>query len=221
MARKSKFSSLVEHIYLLFACGLSLVQPPVQQLSLQIMRSMPAPLLGTLGWPFQASPSAYSFNEKSSALVPIHPFPSAEDVHEFLKLYCSDHETLVVSPYTSESHTLDLNTLETPQQLMAKALTLMASLRPDYALAPYSEAFNWSTVINALDVLVKEQKFTWTSQEFYIIVFRSQLAPTADYLLLGEMDERSHVEATKSGGLLKYWFGEPDADGHNLATCNL
>lgn len=104
---------------------------------------------------------------------------------------------------------------------MAKALTLMASLRPDYALAPYSEAFNWSTVINALDVLVKEQNFTWTRQEFYIIVFRSRLAPTADYLLLGEMDERSHVEATKSGGLLKYWFGEPDAEGHNLATCNL
>lgn len=182
---------------------------------------MPAPLLGTLGWPFQASRSAYSFDEKSSAIVPIHPFPSAKDVHEFLRLYCSENENLIVSPYTSPSHTLDLNTLEIPQQLMAKALTLMASLRPDYALAPYSEAFNWSTVINALDVLVEEQDFTWTRQEFYIIVFRSRLAPTADYLLLGEMDERSHVEATKSGGLLKYWFGEPDAEGHNLATCNL
>ena len=33
------------------------------------------------------------------------------------------------------------------------------------------------------------------------------------------LDKNSHAEAVRSGGLLKYWYGEPDAEGANLATC--
>ena len=33
------------------------------------------------------------------------------------------------------------------------------------------------------------------------------------------VNRRSHAEATQSGGLLKYWFGVPDTEGRNLATC--
>ncbi len=180
---------------------------------------MKTSLLGTLGWPFQASQSAYGFDVKSAALVPLHPVPTSEDVYEYLKLYCSPELLLVVSPYTSLFHLLDLNSLEMPQQLMAKALTLMTSIKPDYALVPYSEAFNWPTVMNALRSLMKDQGISWRRQEFYIIIFRSTLAPTTNYMQLGEMDEKAHIEATKSGGLLKYWFGEPDLEGNNLATC--
>lgn len=54
-----------------------------------------------------------------------------------------------------------------------------------------------------------------------IVVFRSQVPPTTSRHALGELDQRSHAEAMKSGGLLKYWFGMPDADGRNLATCTL
>lgn len=33
------------------------------------------------------------------------------------------------------------------------------------------------------------------------------------------VNRHSHAEATQSGGLLKYWFGVPDTEGRNLATC--
>ena len=68
-----------------------------------------------------------------------------------------------------------------------------------------------------LQVIATDTKFP--SSKFYIVVFRSQLQQSTDRLELGAMDERSHAEANKSGGLLKYWFGSADAEGRNLATC--
>lgn len=50
-------------------------------------------------------------------------------------------------------------------------------------------------------------------------MFRSVLRPEADLTRLRVLDERSHEEAVGSGGLLKYWFGEGNARGENLATC--
>lgn len=50
-------------------------------------------------------------------------------------------------------------------------------------------------------------------------MFRSVLRPEADLTRLRVLDERSHEEAVDSGGLLKYWFGEGNARGENLATC--
>lgn len=126
---------------------------------------------------------------------------------------------VVASPYTSLSHLLDLRTLNIPQQLFAKALTRLEATRPDYATAPYIDSFNWAIVFEYLKDLAQQRSHTWQRQHFYIIVFRSQIPPTTDRLELGELDQRSHAEATKSGGLLKYWFGTPDENGRNLATC--
>lgn len=57
---------------------------------------------------------------------------------------------------------------------------------------------------------------TW---KYYVIVFRSQIKPGTERPYLGLLDEGAHVEAVEAGGLLKYWFGVPDAEGRNLATC--
>lgn len=126
---------------------------------------------------------------------------------------------LVVSPYTSRPHLLDLNTLNEAQQLLAKSLTVLSSIRADYATTPYIHAFNWPTVFNTLKGLATSSNHTWQPQSFYIVVFRSRIPPTTSRLQLGELDQRSHAEATKGGGLLKYWFSVPDVDGRNLATC--
>ena len=127
---------------------------------------------------------------------------------------------LVVSPYTTSPHLLDLSTISKPNQLLAMALT---SLRPscdDYATRPYIDAFNWPTVIESLKSLVGgETGYHWLEQAFYVVIFRSRIPPETDRSHLGSLDQASHLDAMQSGGLLKYWFGEPDAVGRNLATC--
>ena len=64
-----------------------------------------------------------------------------------------------------------------------------------------------------------ELNHTWTSQTFYVVIFRSQLKPDIDNDLLYKLDYESHREACESGGLLKYWFGKTDGERRNLATC--
>lgn len=51
---------------------------------------------------------------------------------------------LVVSPYDEVEHLLDLRTVDTANQLLAKALVGLKCLRDDYATAPYVEIFNVS-----------------------------------------------------------------------------
>lgn len=132
----------------------------------------------------------------------------------------SGEEALLVnSPYTSQDHLLHLGSVGKPQRLLAKALTVMAPLRDDYATAPYSDAFNWSSVINALKALVGAESYAWKDQSYYIVVFRSQVPPSTNRSHLAALDKRSHAEAMESGGLLKYWFGTPDVNGRNMATC--
>ena len=132
----------------------------------------------------------------------------------------SNERFLIVSPYISRSHLLDLDTVSTPNQLLAKALTLLKATREDYATAPYQDSFNWTEVLNELKKLcAAEPGFDWQEKTFYIVAFRSKVRPTTDRAHLGALDEASHLEATKGGGLLKYWFGEPDTEGRNLATC--
>lgn len=126
---------------------------------------------------------------------------------------------LVVSPYSSLPHLLDLRRLEESQRLIAKALTVLESARDDYATAPYDQSFNWDGVIGWLKSLLELSEYRWKRQHFYIVVFRSQVPPTTNRTHLGALDQNSHAEATKSGGLLKYWFGVPDENGRNLATC--
>ena len=144
------------------------------------------------------------------------PTPGTVDDHE-----SSDNgkEWLVVSPYLNHPHLLDLATITEPQRLLAKALTVMVPIRLDYATAPYQASFNWSEVIQRLRDLIARTGLFWNHATFYIVVFRSQQLVSTDRTHLGALDERSHAEAMKSGGLLKYWFGVPDENYRNLATC--
>lgn len=127
---------------------------------------------------------------------------------------------LVVSPYLTRPHLLDLHSLSKPVQLVSKALTLLKPTRADYATAPYLDSFNWVAVMERLRGLCEaEIDQPWESQAFYVIVFRSRIPHCTDRSYLGALDELSHAEAMESGGLLKYWFGVPDEYGRNLATC--
>ena len=126
---------------------------------------------------------------------------------------------LISSPYSDPANQLDLRDLDTPFRFLALALTAMRPVRDDYATAPYLESFNWSEVITLLRSICQHAGFEWHEQAFYVVVFRSQLSAKADRNRLGELDQHSHQEACQSGGLLKYWFGSPDAEGNNLATC--
>lgn len=115
----------------------------------------------------------------------------------------SSENLLVVSPYTSQSHLLDLSSVDRPNQLVAKALTTMRPIREDYATAPYKEAFNWTEIMEVLQGLRKQEQYEWEARSFYVVVFKSQVPPTTDKSHLGRLDEKSHEEAMESGGLLK------------------
>ena len=174
----------------------------------------------TAGWPFEAVRSFASAETTEAGLdlvASLQHMPSSQDVWKFLAKYSTSH--LLVSPYLSFDHLLDIRTVEKQEQLMAKALMVLAPVQDDYGSASYLKAFNWPTVIDALRLLVGAEDFVWQEQSFHTIAFRSVLGPMADYARLIGMDEKAHVEATKSGGLLKYWFGEPDINRKNLATC--
>ncbi|KAF2484612.1 hypothetical protein BDY17DRAFT_296000 [Neohortaea acidophila] len=123
------------------------------------------------------------------------------------------------SPYDDPVNHLNLQELELPYRLFALALTQFNNIRPDYATAPYVESFNLPFVFSVLRRLCERHGIHWQRTEFYLVIFRSQLHRTADRVRLGELDKNSHEEACASGGLLTYWFGSPDADMRNLATC--
>lgn len=126
---------------------------------------------------------------------------------------------LVVSPYTEDPHLLDLKAADRAQGLLAKALTRMEPTRNDYATATYSQSFNWTEVMLELKASIAATDSRWIPRTFFIVIFRSQVKATTDRSRLGAFDRSSHAEAMNSGGLLKYWFGVPDKDGRNLATC--
>lgn len=135
---------------------------------------------------------------------------------------------VVVSPYLTTPHLLDLRTLDLPSQLLATVLTYLQPLTPSYATTPYPLAFNWSDLLTIrLPRLIKSHPpalidTVWpsrTTTTFFAVVFLSTRNPGIDSQLLGELDRESHAEAMASGGLLKYWFGSPDEERRNLATC--
>ena len=144
------------------------------------------------------SPDALKFGAAASYQLPSAHSSNCE--HERNE---SSDDFLVVSPYTSRSHLLDLSGLSKANQLLAKALTAMKPVRADYATAPYAQAFNWNTVMDVLQALVGEENYEWEDRSFYVVVFKSRVPPTTDKSHLGRLDERSHEEAMESGGLLK------------------
>ncbi|KAK9327040.1 hypothetical protein V1520DRAFT_84581 [Lipomyces starkeyi] len=126
---------------------------------------------------------------------------------------------LIASPYNDELHLLDLRRLDTPNQLLAMALTILKPIREDYATAPYIESFNWQAVIDFLRDLAAAESYQWKKQKFYVVTFRSKLNPDIDLQRLHDLDAHSHQEAMASGGLLKYWFGTKNQSHQNLSTC--
>jgi hypothetical protein len=96
-----------------------------------------------------------------------------------------------------------LTTVDRECQLLAQALTRLTCTRDDYATAPYTESFNWNECIAELKHLAKEHDHLWAAKSFYLVAFRSMIPPSTVYSELGELDEAAHLEAVRSGGLLK------------------
>ncbi|RPA77171.1 hypothetical protein BJ508DRAFT_417262 [Ascobolus immersus RN42] len=172
--------------------------------------------------------------------------PPSWDYHAHLS-HSPNH--LITSPYTKPPHLLDLNSIARRYALLAKALTIMKPLDRTYATTPYKEAFNWAEVVRYLRYLIKTEAVSPTSDSgfegsgsdseteqsdkgledetlgdgeswsYFVIVFRSQIQKGTSRPYLGLLDEGAHEEAVAAGGLLKYWFGVPDENGRNLATC--
>ncbi|KAI3331594.1 hypothetical protein HD806DRAFT_165031 [Xylariaceae sp. AK1471] len=128
-------------------------------------------------------------------------------------------DLLTISPYTDREHLLNLRSLDSENAILAQALVHLKCLRPDYATAPYIDIFNWGEVMEQVKRLAQQKEHTWKDSSFFVVAFRSQIPPTTVYEDLGVLDKAAHAEATASGGFLKYWFGSPDKEGKNLATC--
>ena len=126
---------------------------------------------------------------------------------------------LLVSPYPEHEHLLNLTSLDTPNRLLALAAVEMEPATEKYATVKYEEAIDWSSLMFTLKSLAAQEGYRWTRHEFYVVEFRSKLKKSIDSDLLFKLDKESHIEATASGGLLKYWYGIPDVDRRNLATC--
>ena len=87
----------------------------------------------------------------------------------------------------------------------------MAPLDAEYATTEYTRAFNWDAVVEELRNLTSIANYAWRrSENYYVVVFRSQLNEGCDRAFLGQLDKNSHREAVVSGGLLKYWFGHAE-----------
>jgi hypothetical protein len=126
---------------------------------------------------------------------------------------------LEVSPYPEAEHLLDLKTLDTPNRLLALASVELEPATEKYATAKYEDAIDWSSLMFNLKSLATQEGYKWTRHEFYVVEFRSKLKHIIDVDRLFTLDKESHIEATASGGLLKYWYGVPDVSRRNLATC--
>jgi len=118
-------------------------------------------------------------------------------------IHASMTRFIIASPYGEDGHLLDLHTLDKENQLMARALVYLDNARPDYATAPYIQAFNWGVVMSELKHFAREYNYQWRETHFYVVVFRSQIPTSTVRSELGALDEEAHKEAVQSGGLLK------------------
>ncbi|RMJ10386.1 hypothetical protein BHE90_016807 [Fusarium euwallaceae] len=141
------------------------------------------------------------------------------DVREISPELALNSRFLIQSPYTEKEHLLDLDTLNHENELLSRALSRFRVLRDDYATAPYVDSFNWPEVLDEVKRLAAESGKGFKETSFYIVAFRSRIKKTTEYADLGRLDKAAHAEAVASGGFLKYWFGEPDSELANLATC--
>ncbi|KAJ3577353.1 hypothetical protein NPX13_g3215 [Xylaria arbuscula] len=110
-------------------------------------------------------------------------------------------DLLIISPYTEREHLLDLKTLDMENAIVAQALVHLKCLRSDYATAPYIDTFNWGEVMEQVKRLAQQKEHSWKGSSFFVVAFRSPNPPD---------------DSLRGPG---YWFGSPDKDGKNLATC--
>ncbi len=110
---------------------------------------------------------------------------------------------LAISPYTEDTHCLDLDSVPLQERQLAEAFTRFDALRSDYASSPYADTFNWAEVMASLRQIIAATGNIWRTQTFYIVAFRSQIPPTTDYAHLGELDKAAFLEALISGGFIK------------------
>ncbi|SJX64717.1 uncharacterized protein SRS1_15534 [Sporisorium reilianum f. sp. reilianum] len=98
--------------------------------------------------------------------------------------------------------------LASPSTLASCPAFASASAR---ALAQLRTSFNWS----ALPALPAAEQRSW-----YGVLFLSVRQPGSESTSFYEADRLAHEEATRSGGLVMYWYGSPNpTTGANLATC--
>ena len=162
---------------------------------------------------------ATTFDKSKTSQDNTTTFFGQQEHSHFTSGLTATESMLIVSPYVEPAHQLNLSTLDTPNQLLALALTSLQAATPSYATVNYQESLNWSSVFLKLQDLVTQRQIFWPKTTFYVVEFRSQVKAERDVPLLFKLDKESHREATASGGLLKYWYGEPDTDRRNLATC--
>ena len=208
-----------------FKLGLSPAReetPRVDQLD--HLLSLPVELLNTITRfnPAHISEAKDVLSWIKSTLLP----KSREDAHTGQTISSAKHtQLLVASPYTAPQHLLDLRKLDDPGSiLLALALTVLNPTRPDYARADFIDSFNLDECITVLRSLSIAVQYHWREQSFYIVTFRSRrkrafMEGKNTGSDISALDQGAHAEAIQSGGLLKYWFGEVDEEGNNLATC--
>ena len=80
-------------------------------------------------------------------------------------------------------------------------------VQPDYPNLPIEQGFYWPAI--------SDHPF----DRLYLVVFRSVRRPDADLDLLRWFDDLAYAEALQSGGLLRYFKGAADEDGHCLSFC--
>jgi hypothetical protein len=94
---------------------------------------------------------------------------------------------------------------------MLRNVDAFAALEPisdGYARLPVGEAFDWSGVGAQLG-----------AGESYLVAFRSVRRLGCNEVLLAEIDERAHLEATSSPGFVTYYKGPLAADRTCLSFC--
>lgn len=148
--------------------------------------------------------------EKVASLVTEHEIgeqdsssSSTATTPQSLDLQQQQQRYLVASPYTTQEHLLDLETLDVENQILSQALLELKAVRNDYSTAPYGESFNWKDVIQRVRELAAERGHGFKETSWYIVAFRSQIKPTTAYPDLGALDKAAHAEAMASGGFLK------------------
>ncbi|KAL5614488.1 hypothetical protein BROUX41_004593 [Berkeleyomyces rouxiae] len=122
------------------------------------------------------------------------------------------------SPYQEADHQTDLWALDWQQASIVLALEVFDTNSPDYASIPYKDCFNFNETVDYLREIVGTRAPQFEKQTYFIVAFRSKLKNLDVYTDLSHLDKAAHLEATRLG-ILKYWFGFPDTERRNLATC--